>query len=50
MSGPALAGEVPMKLRQAHVEALTFAQLKGWADDDHAAAFGSFRKSCDSIV
>ena len=39
-----------MKLRHAHVEPLTFADLKGWADDDHAAAFAAFRKSCNAIV
>ncbi len=50
ISGPALAREVPMRLRHAHVQALTFADLNGWADDDHAAAFAAFRKSCDAIL
>jgi membrane-bound lytic murein transglycosylase A len=50
LSSAALAREVPMKLRHAHVEPLTFADLKGWADDDHAAAFAAFRKSCEAIV
>jgi peptidoglycan lytic transglycosylase A len=50
IAAPAQAREVPMKLRHAHVEPLTFDDLKGWGDDDHAAAFASFRKSCNAIV
>jgi membrane-bound lytic murein transglycosylase A len=50
VTGPALAREVPMKLRNAHVEPLTFASLAGWADDDHAAAFRAFSKSCAAIL
>src|SRR5215475_9863940 len=33
-------------LRNAKVEALSFAALDGWKDDDHAAAFATFIKSC----
>jgi peptidoglycan lytic transglycosylase A len=47
---PALAREVPMKLKRAHVELLSFPDLKGWARDDHAAAYGAFLKSCDAIL
>lgn len=38
MTGPAISGleAVP----------LAFADLEGWAADDHAAAFGAFRRSC----
>ncbi len=50
ISAPAAAREPAMKLRRAHVEPLTFADLKGWPDDDHAAAFAAFRKSCNAIV
>jgi membrane-bound lytic murein transglycosylase A len=50
ISAPAFAREASMKLPHAHVEPLTFAGLKGWADDDHAAAFAAFRKSCNAIV
>jgi membrane-bound lytic murein transglycosylase len=50
ISDPVLAREAPMKLRHTHVEPLTFADLNGWADDDHAAAFAAFRKSCNAIV
>ena len=28
------------------LKALTFAELQGWSDDDHAAAFGALLKSC----
>ncbi|MFG1477267.1 murein transglycosylase A [Xanthobacter sp. V4C-4] len=33
----------------ARLEALAFADLKGWADDDTAAAFGAFRTSCRAL-
>ena len=29
---------------------LPFAQIKGWADDDHAAALAAFQKSCAEIL
>jgi membrane-bound lytic murein transglycosylase A len=29
---------------------LTFAQIPGWDDDDHAAAFTAFRKSCERVL
>ncbi len=29
---------------------LTFAQVPRWADDDHAAAFKTFRKSCERVL
>jgi peptidoglycan lytic transglycosylase A len=29
---------------------LTFAQVPRWAEDDHAAAFKAFRKSCDRVL
>jgi membrane-bound lytic murein transglycosylase A len=46
--GPAAAHE--MKLRNAQVEPVTFAALEGWNDDDHAAAFDAFLKSCRAIL
>ena len=46
--GPAAAHE--MKLRNAQVEPVTFAALEGWNDDDHAAAFEAFLKSCSAIL
>jgi membrane-bound lytic murein transglycosylase A len=29
---------------------LAFAQIPGWEDDDHAAAFATFRKSCERVL
>ena len=29
---------------------LAFAQIPGWEDDDHAAAFTTFRKSCERVL
>ncbi len=46
--GPAAAHE--MKLRNAQVEPLAFAAMDGWNDDDHAAAFEAFLKSCSAIL
>jgi membrane-bound lytic murein transglycosylase A len=37
-------------LRNAQVEALSFAALDGWKDDDHAAAFVTFLTSCRAIL
>jgi peptidoglycan lytic transglycosylase A len=36
--------------RNAQVEALSFAALDGWKDDDHAAAFVTFLTSCRAIL
>ena len=38
-----------MNLKNAQVESLEFSALNGWAQDDHAAAFGTFLKSCGAI-
>jgi membrane-bound lytic murein transglycosylase A len=38
-----------MKVRNAQTEALTFAALAGWQDDNHAAAFATFMNSCGAI-
>ena len=38
-----------MNLRSAQVERLSFSALDGWKDDDHAAAFDTFLKSCGAI-
>jgi peptidoglycan lytic transglycosylase A len=48
-SMPALAAG-GMSLRNAKVETLSFAALDGWKDDDHAAAFATFLKSCGAIL
>jgi membrane-bound lytic murein transglycosylase A len=39
-----------MKFRNAQVEPVAFSALAGWRDDDHAAAFGAFLKSCSAIL
>jgi membrane-bound lytic murein transglycosylase A len=46
--GPSMAGE--LKFRNAKVEPLSFAKLDGWKNDDHAAAYQTFLKSCSAIV
>ncbi len=38
-----------LQLRNANTEPLAFETLAGWTDDDHAAAYGAFLKSCDAI-
>ncbi len=38
-----------LKLRHAQVTPMSFTALNGWSDDDQAAAFKSFLKSCDAI-
>lgn len=42
--------DIPLKLRNAQAETLTFAALAGWKDDDQAEAFGAFMKSCGAIL
>jgi len=39
-----------MSLRNAKLETLSFSALDGWQDDDQAAAFGTFLKSCRAIL
>jgi len=48
-SAPTLAAG-GMNLRSAQVERLSFSALDGWKDDDHAAAFVTFLKSCGAIL
>ncbi len=38
-----------LKLRNAQAVALSFDVLAGWKDDDHAAAYAAFQKSCGAI-
>ena len=45
---PALATSV--HLRNARAEAVSFADLAGWKDDDQKAAFDTFLKSCSAIL
>jgi len=45
---PSLADKV--RLPRASAEQIAFSALDGWADDDHAAAYGSFVNSCRAIL
>ena len=40
----------PTKLRDADMLPLTFEQLSGWNNDDQAAAFAAYLKSCRAIL
>jgi membrane-bound lytic murein transglycosylase A len=46
----AAAADSVLRIPGAQLEPLTFAALNGWHGDDHAAAFGSFLKSCKAIL
>jgi len=39
-----------MPTPKATLKPVTFADLSGWQDDDHLAAFKTFLKSCDRII
>ncbi len=39
-----------LQLSNAQATTLDFVTLAGWKDDDHAAAFGAFEKSCQAIL
>lgn len=39
-----------LEIAGARLEKLTFDALPGWEEDDHAAAFAVFLKSCDAII
>jgi peptidoglycan lytic transglycosylase A len=53
--GLCLIASAPMQaealhFRHADVKALSFADLDGWKNDDQAAAFATYMKSCDAIL
>ena len=50
LTAPALAREVPMTLHHSYVVPLTFSAMKGWAQDNHLAAYKSFMQSCGAIL
>ena len=61
MRGTALAATLLLNLcpmldlkaepaRNANLEPVPFDQLAGWGEDDHAAAFAVFRRSCEAIL
>ncbi len=47
-AAPAAKPPVPQQ-PEAKLERVTFADLPGWASDDHLAAFNTFLKSCDAV-
>lgn len=44
------AAAAAIKLANAKVETLDFASMPGWKDDDQAAAYDAFLKSCSAIL
>ncbi|WP_428032176.1 murein transglycosylase A [Ancylobacter sp.] len=48
--GPAFASAPPTLFPQAALEPTGFADLPGWAADDHAKALATFRRSCGAIA
>ena len=48
--GPLAARDVVMKFPNAQSEPIGFDALTGWNEDDQAAAFGAFLKSCNAIL
>jgi membrane-bound lytic murein transglycosylase A len=40
----------PLKAPDTQLEPIDWSELDGWADDDHAAAFGTFRTSCNPFL
>ncbi|HTQ84423.1 MAG TPA: MltA domain-containing protein [Pseudolabrys sp.] len=46
----AVAPARAVEIRSAQVEPLSFADLDGWQDDNLAAAFATFQKSCGAIL
>lgn len=49
MSALAAAAEAPT-VGDARLEPTAFSDLAGWEQDDHAAAFAAFRRSCAAVV
>jgi membrane-bound lytic murein transglycosylase A len=40
----------PLKLPDTQYEPITWVDIDGWAEDEHAAAFSAFMKSCRAIL
>lgn len=47
---PRANGQGPLRFPDTQLEPVAFADLPGWADDDHAHAFATFLASCRPIV
>jgi membrane-bound lytic murein transglycosylase A len=46
---PVCPGVEPVKPPEKPLQAASYADLPGWAGDDHAAAFAAFRASCSAL-
>lgn len=42
--------EAPTEVGDARLEPVPFSAIPGWKVDDHAAAFATFRRSCDALA
>jgi membrane-bound lytic murein transglycosylase A len=40
----------PLKIPNAALEVVTWSDIEGWAEDDHAEAFAAFVASCQAVV
>src|SRR5882757_3281152 len=40
----------PVELPNSQYAPITWAEIPGWSDDDHLAAFKTFRTSCAAVV
>lgn len=48
--GAVLAGMAPARAAPADMAPVAFADIRGWAEDDHAAAFSAFLASCRALI
>lgn len=50
-TAPLMARDVdPLQAPDTQLEPIDWSELDGWADDDHAAAFETFRASCSPVL
>jgi membrane-bound lytic murein transglycosylase A len=49
-SGARAEGRNPMKISEAQYEPTMYSDIAGWAEDDHDAAFASYRNSCKALL
>jgi membrane-bound lytic murein transglycosylase A len=50
-SAPVMARDIdPLKAPDTQLEPVEWSEVDGWAADDHAAAFGAFRTSCNPFL
>jgi membrane-bound lytic murein transglycosylase A len=46
----ALSAQAPAQVGDARLQPLRFEDLAGWGDDDHRAAFATFRRTCAVVL